>query len=77
MRGTKLISVRVDEEVLAKIDKLANESSYRKRSDYINAALKMIAYADSSKIADKACKFWPEFGDVIDKFEFEYHREHK
>lgn len=77
MSATRLISVRISEEVLAKIDQLAKNSTYRKRSDYINAALKMIAYANNSKIADKACQFWPEYGDVIDKFEFQYHREHK
>lgn len=77
MSATRLISVRIDEEVLAKIDQLAENSTYRKRSDIINGALKMIAYADNSKLADKACKFWPQFGDVIDKIEFEYHREHK
>lgn len=77
MKGTKLVSVRIDEDVLAKIDQLANKSTYRKRSDIINAALRMIAYSDGSKMAEKACQFWPQFGDVIDKFEFEYHREHK
>lgn len=77
MSATRLISVRIDEEVLAIIDQLAESSTYRKRSDIINGALKMIAYADNSKLADKACKFWPQFGDVIDKLEFEYHREHK
>ena len=77
MKGTKLVSVRIDEDVLAKIDQLANNSTYHKRSDIINAALRMIAYSDGSKMAEKACKFWPQFGDVIDKFEFEFHREHK
>lgn len=77
MKGTKLVSVRIDEDVLAKIDLLVSKMSYRKRSDIINAALRMIAYADGLKMAEKACKFYPQFGDVIDKFEFEYHREHK
>lgn len=77
MKGTKLVSVRIDEDVLAKIDQLAVKSTYRKRSDIINAALRMIAYSDGSKMAEKACKFWPQYGDIIDKFEFEFHREHK
>lgn len=77
MKGTKLVSVRIDEDVLAKIDQLAGNSTYRSRSDLINGALKMIAYADKSKLADKACSFWPQYGDVIDKIEFEFHREHK
>ena len=77
MNGTKLVSVRIDEDVLAKIDQLANKSTYHKRSDIINGALRMIAYSEGSKMSEKACKFWPQYGDVIDKFEFEFHREHK
>lgn len=77
MKGTKLVSVRIDEDVLAKIDQLAGNTTYRSRSDIINGALRMIAYSDGSKMADKACKFWPQYGDVIDVFIFEYHREHK
>lgn len=77
MNGTKLVSVRIDEDVLAKIDQLANKSTYLKRSDIINGALRMIAYSEGSKMSEKACKFWPQYGDVIDKFEFEFHREHK
>lgn len=77
MKGTKLVSVRIDEDVLAKIDQFASNSTYRSRSDIINGALRMIAFSDGSKMAEKACKFWPQYGDVIDKFEFEFHREHK
>ncbi len=77
MSATRLISVRIDEEVLAKIDQIANNSMYRKRSDIINGALRMIAYSDGSKMANKACQFCPQYGDVIDKFEFEFHRQHK
>lgn len=77
MKGTKLVSVRIDEDVLAKIDLLASISTYRRRSDFINGALRMIAYSEGSKMADKACNFWPQYGDIIDKFEFEFHREHK
>lgn len=77
MRGTKLISVRVDEDFLQTIDKFCADSGYRKRSDVINAAIRLIAASGDEKFISKVCKYWPQFGDVIDKLEFEYHREHK
>lgn len=76
MKATRLVSVRIDEDVLARIDKMADALEGYKRSDIINAALKMLAYSDGSKMAQKACKFYPKSGDVIDIFIFEFHREH-
>ena len=77
MRGTKLISVRIDEDFLKIIDEYCAKHEYRKRSDVINAAIRLIATAEPLGFIGKACKFYPQFGDVIDKLEFEYHRQHK
>lgn len=77
MRGTKLISVRIDEDFLKKIDDYCDRSDYRKRSDVINAAVRLLATAGDDKFITKVCKYWPQYGDVIDKLELEYHREHK
>lgn len=77
MRGTKLISVRIDEDFLAKIDAYCDRSDYRKRSDVINAAVRLLATAGDDKFIAKVCTYWPQYGDVIDKLELEYHREHK
>lgn len=77
MRGTKLVSVRIDEDVLAKIDQMAASISYHNRSDIINAAIRLMVADDALDFARKAIRFYPRYGDVIDKLEFEYHREHK
>lgn len=77
MNETKLISVRVPADVLYKLDMLAANIEYYKRSDLINAAIRLMVVDDSSKFARKALKFWPEYGDKLDKLELEYHREHK
>lgn len=77
MSATRLISVRIDEDFLAKIDAYCDRTVYRKRSDVINAAVRLLAAAGDDKFITKACQYWPQFGDVIDKLELEYHREHK
>lgn len=77
MKYTKLISVRVPVDVLDKIDQLGNRYDYYSRSDLINAAVRVMVADDTSDFARKALKFYPQFGDVIDKLELEYHREHK
>lgn len=77
MKATRLISVRVDEDYLQKIDDYCDKTDYRKRSDVINAAIRLIATAGDDRFIAKACQYWPQYGDVIDKLEFEYHREHK
>lgn len=75
MEKTKLISVRVPVDVLEAIDKACNRYPFRKRSDYINAALSLIVEVNKKGLFDKVTRFHPEFGDVVDDLSFEYHRE--
>lgn len=77
MQNKKLVSVRLCEEDLQVIDKACKSSIYRKRSDFICKAVSFMAWAISNSKADKLLKFWPEYGDVVDKYEFQYHRSHK
>lgn len=77
MKSKRLVSVRLDEDDLQVIDKACGSKVYIKRSDFICKAVSFMAWAISNKEADKLLKFWPEFGDVVDKFDFQYHRSHK
>lgn len=77
MNETKIISVRVPADVLSKLDLLATKLGFYKRSDLINAAIRLMVAEDNSKFAKKTLGFYPEFGDKLDKLELEYHREHK
>lgn len=77
MRGTKLVSVRLDEENLRTIDDAARKDAWRKRSDYVNAAIRFMAWAIEHKEKEKLLKFFPEYGDVVDEFTMSYHRQHK
>ena len=77
MRATKLVSVRLDEENLKTIDRRAEKHMWRKRSNYINAAISFMAWAIENHQEEKLMKFYPEHGDVVTDFKLEYHREHK
>lgn len=76
MIETKLISVRVDVDTLAEIDKVVEVCSYRTRSDIIQKALGLAAWMCKNGEVQKLLGFYPRW-DTVDKFELEYHREHR
>lgn len=75
MKNKSLVSVRIEPDVLEVIDKYCAESTYRKRSDLLNAGAAIMAEAIKRGMVRNLCRFDPQFGDVCDKFEFEFHRE--
>lgn len=76
MDKTKLVSVRVSEESLKVIDDYTKKTSWMKRSAIINSAIDFMAWAIQNGHGEKVRKFMPKW-ETVDKFEFEYHREHK
>lgn len=76
MFETKLISVRVDVDTLAEIDNTAYSDRYLTRSDIIQKALGLAAWMCKNGKVHKLLHFSPNY-DTVDKFEFEYHREHR
>lgn len=77
MKAAKLVSVRLDEEDLRIIDEAASVLDYRKRSDYIHAAVRLMAWAIKNGQQLKILRFYPCYGDVVDQFELNYHRGHR
>lgn len=77
MENLKLVSVRVDPRDLEELDKIVENSSYVKRSDLIQAGIKLYIAAHKMGKGLYARRFNPHWNDVVDKFEFEYHREHR
>lgn len=77
MQTTKLVSVRLDEDDLKIIDEAASAIDYRKRSDYIHAAVRLMAWAIKNGQQLKIMRFYPCYGDVVDLFELNYHRGHR
>ena len=77
MRETKLISVRLDAEDIADIDKWCKENRYWKRSAIISQAVALARVLVQSGHAQKLLHFDPRYGDVMDEFKLTYHREHR
>lgn len=77
MRETKLISVRLDAEDIADIDKWCKKNQWWKRSAVICQAVALARVLVQSGHAQKLLHFNPRYGDVVDEFTFKYHREVK
>lgn len=77
MENLKLVSVRIDPRDLEDLDKIVEDSSYVKRSDLIQAGIRLYLAAHQQGKGRSIQSFYPRWGDVLDKFEFEYHREHR
>lgn len=77
MKNLKLVSVRIDPRDLEDLDKIVEDSSYVKRSDLIQAGIRLYLAAHKMGKGRDVQRFYPRWGDVLDKFELEYHREHR
>ena len=77
MRQTKLISVRLDAEDIADIDKWCKENRYWKRSAIISQAVALARVLVQTSHANELLHFNPRNGDVMDEFKLTYHREHR
>lgn len=77
MRETKLISVRLDAEDIADIDKWCKENQWWKRSAVISQAVALARVLVQSGHAKELLHFNPRYGDVIDDIKLTYHRTHR
>lgn len=73
MSRTKLISVRVDEEDLNKIDDYVSKHGWRRRSDVINTAVTIIAEAIDRGLVDEMIRYYPPYYDITE-FSFKCER---
>ena len=77
MENLKLISVRIDPRDLDALDEIVNKNRFVKRSDLIQSAIKLYLAAEEKGLGTKVRRFFPHWGDVVDEFKFEYHRDHR
>ena len=73
MDKTKVVTFRIEESRLEAIDKIVAKSSYYKRSNIIEAGLKMMIALDEAGLAGRALAYHPKFDDIT-KLEFEIRR---
>lgn len=76
MKKSKLVSVRIDEDLLAKIDAIAKEQMYYSRSNLIEAGLNLIAEGYKRKDVQAPWHFLPKW-DEITEFTFKFRRKVK
>lgn len=76
MENLKLISVRIDPRDVDALDEIVKRTSFVKRSDLIQAAIKFYLAADSKGKGREVRNYRPQYGDVVDELEFKYHRDH-
>lgn len=77
MSESKLVSVRLDAEDIKEIDRQCKMIGYVNRSFVINKAVALAAYMMQHGQFNKLWNFNPRYGDVVDKFEFQFHRQVK
>lgn len=77
MGKSKLVSVRIDEDLLESIDLIVGGHRAYNRSCYIQAGLKLMVELNKRGLDRKVLYFNHKFGDVVDEISFKYHREHK
>lgn len=76
MEKTKLVSVRINEDLLAQIDAIVKQEMYISRSNLIEAGLNLIAQGYKRKDVQKPWHFLPKW-DEITEFTFKFHRQVK
>ena len=75
MESTKLVSVRLPEDLVRQLDERCGDTY--SRSTLIYAGCKLILEAAKRGKVWCAVRYCPETGDVVDEYEFKYHREHR
>lgn len=73
MEKTKVVTFRIEESMLEKVDAIAKNSRYYKRSNVIEAGLKMMIALDEAGLSGRALSYYPRYDDIT-KLEFEIRR---
>lgn len=77
MENLKLVSVRIDPRDLKALDEIVENDRWIKRSDLIQAGIRLYLAAHEKGFGGDARNFAPRWGDVVDEFVFKYHRGHR
>jgi metal-responsive CopG/Arc/MetJ family transcriptional regulator len=77
MESKKLVSVRINEDDLGRLEGICQNGGYWNRSDLIQLGVKAIIQLHDNGLLNKVAMFRPQYGDVIDEIKFNYHRQVK
>lgn len=73
MEKTRVVTFRIEENVLNEVDQIANRHGYYKRSHVIAAGLRIMVELEKRNLAGQALSYHPNFDD-IDTLAFKMHR---
>lgn len=76
MEKSILVSVRVPENMVKELDRIALEKRFYKRSTLIHLAIRFMLLCEKHGLLSKILSYNSHYVKV-DKLEFEYHHEHK
>lgn len=73
MEKTRVVTFRIEEDVLKEVDRIASRHDWFKRSHVIAAGLRIMVELEKRNLAGRALRFHPKF-DEIDILDFKMHR---
>lgn len=73
MEKTKVVTFRIEEDMLNEVDRIATSHGWYKRSHVIAAGLRIMAELEKRGLAGQALNYHPKW-DEIDTLEFKMHR---
>lgn len=73
MEKTKVVTFRIEESKLEKIDQIVKAHEYYKRSNVIESGLKMVFALEEKGLLGRLLSYHPSYDDVT-KLEFEIKR---
>lgn len=73
MEKTKVVTFRIEEDMLNEVDQIGNRHGWYKRSSVIKAGLRIMTELEKRGLAGQALNYHPK-RDEIDTLEFKMHR---
>lgn len=73
MEKTRVVTFRIEEDVLNEVDRIASRHGWYKRSHVISASLRFMVELEKRNLAGQALSYRPKV-DEIDTLDFKMHR---
>lgn len=73
MSKTKIVTFRIEEDLLNAVDQIAARQKWYSRSNVIDAGLRIMVELEKRNLAGQALSYHPKW-DEIDTLEFKMHR---
>lgn len=73
MEKTQVVTFRIEESVLADVDRIAKEVGWYKRSHVIAAGLRLMVEMHKRRLASRVLHYHPKFDDIV-SLDFEIKR---